>query len=179
MISDNELAQQALSNGAAFEELILRHRRQVYGTAYRMVQNHETAEEIAQESFLRAFRSLHSFRRKAKFSTWLYRITMNLCIDHLNRNHSPLNVEELGDIAADFHSPAEHLAHKERQQWLEREIQMLPPKQKSILVLRIFQEMPFKDIANVVGCSTNAAKVNYRHALVRLKERFNNSREDL
>jgi len=177
--SDSELAQKALKEDrAAFNELVLRHRKHIYETAYHMVRNHETAEEIAQETFLRAFRSLHTFRGKASFSTWLYRITMNLCINELNRTRM-LTTSNILETAEEFISPAQNMVDRERQHWLEQEIQALPPTQKSVLVLRIYQEMPFNEIARILQCTTNAAKVNYQHALLKLKDRVSKLTEDL
>jgi RNA polymerase sigma-70 factor (ECF subfamily) len=177
--SDNELVQRALrEDRAAFNELVVRHRKHIYETAYHMVRNHETAEEIAQETFLRAFRSLHTFQRKASFSTWLYRITMNLCINELNRTRVFTN-SDMPERAEAFISPVQEMVERERQKWLEREIQALPPTQKSVLILRIYQDMPFKEIARILECTTNAAKVNYRHALLKLKEKVGKLTEDL
>jgi RNA polymerase sigma-70 factor (ECF subfamily) len=143
-----------------------------------MVRSHETAEEIAQETFLRAFRSLRSFRREASLTTWLYRITMNLCMNELNRKPIVGNCDP-ADLPAETASPIEHMAERERQLWVEREIQELPFKQRSVLVLRVFREMAFKEIGQVLGCSANAAKVNYRHAIVKLQKRFRNCCEEL
>jgi RNA polymerase sigma-70 factor (ECF subfamily) len=169
--SDSELAKKALKEDrAAFNELVVRHRKHIYETAYHMVRNHETAEEIAQETFLRAFRSLHTFRGKASFSTWLYRITMNLCINELNRTRV-LTTSNILETAGEFISPAQNM--------VDQEVQALPPTQKSVLVLRIYQEMPFKEIARILQCTTNAAKVNYQHALLKLKDRVSKLTEDL
>lgn len=179
MVPDNELIQRVLSGDrASFDELVLRHRKRVYETARRMVRNHETAEEIAQETFLRAFRSLHSFRREASFTTWLYRITMNLCMNELNRKPMAGDSDP-ADLPAETASPIEHMAERERQLWVEREVRELPFKQRSVVVLRIFRDMAFKEIAQVLGCSPNAAKVNYRHAILKLQKKYRNCCEEL
>jgi RNA polymerase sigma-70 factor (ECF subfamily) len=134
-----------------------------------MVGSAESAEEISQETFIRAFNGLRSFRRKASFGTWLYRITMNLCYDELKKHSEQVELSPDFAIADASESPSEKIADAERKLWLERQIQKLPFKQKSVLVLRIFRGMPFKDVAKAVGCSTNSAKVNYRHAILKLK----------
>ncbi|RJP21659.1 MAG: sigma-70 family RNA polymerase sigma factor [Candidatus Abyssobacteria bacterium SURF_5] len=179
MASDFELIQRVLSgDGAAFNELVLRHRKHVYETAYRMVRNHEVAEEIAQEAFIRAYRGLGSFRREAGFTTWLYRITMNLCFNELNRKKE-ISEPNATVTAFENASAVENMVREERREWLERQIEALPVKQKSVLILRVFREMPFKDIARIVGCSAGAAKVNFRHAFLKLKEQSKNLREEL
>jgi len=178
--SDNELVGKFLSGDrTAFDELVIRHQKQVYSIAYRMVRRAETAEEIAQETFIRAFRSLRSFRQKASLNTWLYRITMNLCCDELKRrpNEVELDPETPGANTADY--PPEKMAEEERKEWLERQIDALPFKQKSAVVLRIFQGMSFREIGHAIGCSTGSAKVNYRHALLKLKDARANLYEEL
>ena len=182
MIPDNELIERFLSgDSTAFDELVNRHQRQVFATAYRMVGNAETSEEIAQETFIRAFKSLRSFRRKASFNTWLYRITMNLCYDELKRHQQRVELAPAAAVdsgkAAD--SPDETMAKEERKVWLARQIESLPFKQRSALVLRIFQSMSFKEIARTLGCSAVSARVNYRHAILKLKDAVATSGEEL
>jgi len=183
VISDNELIERSLAgDSTAFDELVIRHQRRVFATAYRMVRNAETAEEIAQETFVRAFKGLRSFRRKAGFNTWLYRITMNLCYDELKRHQKggELNREVAytsgGRVVA---LPHEQMAREERTMWLERQIASLPFKQRSALVLRIFQDMSFKEVARTLGCSSVSARVTYRHAILKLKDAWARSEEEL
>ena len=183
MASDKELIARFLGGErAAFDELVMRHREQVCATAYRMVRNAETAEEIGQEAFIRAFRGLGKFRQKANFKTWLYRISMNLCYDEFSRRKkaTELNPQAGGATAgATVDAPHERLASEERKQWLEREIETLPFKQKSTLTLRIFQEMSFKEIGRALDCSAGSARVNYRHAILKLKDALAHSGEEL
>lgn len=183
MASDKELIGRFLDGErAAFDELVVRHREQVCAIAYRMVENAETAEEIAQEAFIRVFKGLGKFRQKANFTTWLYRITMNLCYDEFSRRKkaSELNLQSGGETApATAEAPHESLASEERKEWLEQQILTLPFKQKSTLMLRIFQEMSFKEIGRVLGCTAGSARVNYRHAILKLKDAFAHSGEEL
>jgi len=177
--SDKELIGRFLDGErAAFDELVVHHRERVHATAYRMVGNAETAEEIAQEAFIRVFRGLGKFRQKANFTTWLYRITMNLCYDEFSRRkkETQLHQQVAGATVDTRH---ESLAGEERKQWLERQIETLPFKQKSTLTLRIFQEMSFKEIGRALGCSAGSARVNYRHAILKLKDALAHSGEEL
>lgn len=162
----------------AFDELVIRHQKQMYLTAYRMVGDAETAEEIAQEAFIRAFKGLRSFRHKAHFSTWLYRIIMNLCYTELKRRkkESAMKTEAVRNTSSPLH---EKMAHAERMSWLERQINLLPFKQKSALTLRIFQGLSFKEIGHSMGCSAGSARVNYRHAFLKLKDALIRSGEEL
>ncbi len=176
---DSELIKRFLEGDReAFDELVVRHQKQMYSTAYRMVGDAETAEEIAQEAFIRAFKGLRGFRHKANFSTWLYRIIMNLCYTELKRRmkESEMTRETVGNTFSPLH---ETMAHEERRSWLERQIQLLPFKQKSALTLRIFQGLSFKEIGRSIGCSAGSARVNYRHALLKLKDALIRSGEEL
>ena len=186
MVSDKELIERFLGGErAAFDELVVRHREQVYATAYRMVSNVETAEEIAQETFIKAFRALGSFRGKAGFNTWLYRITMNLCHDEFKKRSrrpdmsSGLSAEfALEKTPAPGPAPGENLEREERRHRLERFIEALPFKQRSTLTLRVFREMSFREIGQTLGFSAGSARVNYRHAVLRLRESMGQSGED-
>ena len=184
MGSDRELIERFLAGErVAFDELVVRHREQVYAAAFRMVRNAETSEEIAQETFIRAFKGLRRFRQKANFKTWLYRITMNLCYDEFSRRKKEAGrVEGLshpGVGVATAESPHDRLATAERREWLEGRIDELPFKQKSTLTLRIFEGMSFKEIGRALGCSAGSARVNYRHAVLKLKDAVAHSGEDL
>ncbi len=168
---------------AAFDELVVRHREQVYAAAFRMVRNAETSEEIAQETFIRAFKGLRRFRQKANFKTWLYTITMNLCYDEFSRRKKETGrMEALSNTdagVATVEPPHERLANEERREWLKCRIDDLPFKQKSTLTLRIFEGMSFKEIGRTLGCSEGAARVNFRHAVLKLKDAVARSGEEL
>ncbi len=180
MISDNELVRRFRSGDEeALNTLIARHQRRVYAAAFRMVGNPEEAEEIAQETFIRAIKGLNKFRGKSKFNTWLYRITMNLCYDEFRRRQYQPELGPETEVSSNAPSPVETLAEQERKNWLEGRISSLPFKQKSVLILRVFENMSFKDIARSLGCTTNSAKVNYHHAVVSLKKALADFGEDL
>ncbi len=182
MATDNELIERFLSGDrTAFDELLVAHEKNVYAVAFRVVGNAGTVEEIAQETFIRAFRGLAGFRRKASFGTWLYRITMNLCYNELKRHRETVELDPdfAGNEVDKAPHPGEKMAEQERKVWLERQIQTLPFKQRSVLALRIFQNMSFKEIARSVGCSTVSAKVNFRHAMLKLKTMVAQSGEGL
>ncbi len=183
MASDKELIERFLEGDrTAFDELVVRHRERIFATAYRMVENAETAEEIAQETFIKAFKGLRSFRGKANVKTWLYRITMNLCYDEFSRRKREAEAHSgagLSFSGAPADAPHENLERKERSAWLERQTAKLPFKQKSTLMLRIFQGMTFREIGQALGCTAGSARVNYRHAVLKLKEAMARSGEEL
>ena len=179
MTPDTELIKRFLAGQReAFDELVVRHQKQIYLTAYRMIGNAEIAEDIAQETFIRAFKGLRSFRHKSNFTTWLYRITMNLCYTELKRRkkETEMRPEPVHTASSPLH---EKMADKERMSWLERHIDSLPFKQKSALTLRIFQGLSFKEIGQTIGCTAGSARVNYRHAILKLKDTLLRSGEEL
>jgi RNA polymerase sigma-70 factor (ECF subfamily) len=179
VLPDDELIRKSLAGDRrAFDELVVRYRKQVYLTAYRMVENAEIAEEIAQETFLRAYRQLRSFRRKARFTTWLYRITMNLCYTELKRS-----AKENTPVPPAVNNSSDRvpgkLMEEERMAWLKRQIALLPFKQRAAVTLRTFQNMSFNEIGHSLGCTAGSARVNYRHAILKLKEALKRSGEEL
>jgi RNA polymerase sigma-70 factor (ECF subfamily) len=155
-----------LGDATAFEELVERHQRPVYSLIYRMTRNTADAEELAQEVFVRAYRSLRDFRRASGLKTWLFRIAINLSIDHLRRaRRAP---EFLPPPEAD-----EGMGSLERtglQVRLDAIIGRLPEKQRATLVLRIFHDLSFREIAEVLGSPIGTVKANYHHAVTQLRE---------
>ncbi len=156
----------------AFDELVERHRRGTYRLAYRLLGNHADADDLAQEAFFRAYRSLSHFRGESSFRTWLTRIVLNLAADRKKdpaiRYHVPL--EELPIHALPV-VPATPGGGRVGEETLRRAVGQLPPRQRETLILRIFQEMKFQEIASVMGCTVGTAKANFFHALRRLRQR--------
>ncbi len=158
----------------AFDRLVERHRRAVYQLCYRFVGNHEDASDLAQEVFLRAYRALSRFQGRSTFSTWLYRIGVNLCLDRVSARRPPHEaletVREVGAIDAE--DPEETLIRAEQAARVRAAIAQLPPKQRATLVLRVYRGLPHEEIARILGSSVGAAKANLFHALANLKKRL-------
>lgn len=156
---------------AAFDVVVARHRRQVYQLCYRYVGNHEDAADLAQDAFIRAFKGLKGFKGASSFSTWLYRIAVNVCLNRLAvkaPKGQPLEVGELVDLRAE--RPDASLLRDERAAEVRAAIRQLPPKQRATLILRIYHELPHEEIAGILGSSVGAAKANLFHALANLKK---------
>lgn len=160
----------------AFDLLVQRHQREVYRLTYRMARNQEDAKDLAQEAFLQAFRSLAGFGRKSSFYTWLYRIAMNLCLNHLKARPRAPSGWEPGEIEAGLPDPGEDalgtLLADERRQALVEAIEALPPQQKATLTLRVHQGLSHKEIAEILECSEGTAKANYFHAVRALQAKL-------
>jgi len=178
--ADFELIDRFLrGDGTAFEELVLKRQRKVYNLAYRMTRNAEDARDVSQEAFLQVYKHLGRFDRRSSFSTWLYRIVVNLCINHLNRgSRSPHRVV---DEAPEPVDPSEgslgQLEEKERQDALARAIETLPPQQRASLTLRVHHQLAHREIAEILGVTEATAKVHYFHAVKALRQRLAHLRE--
>lgn len=157
-------------DSSAFDCLVEYHRRDVYRLAYRLVGNHADADDLAQEAFLRIYRSLHRFRGDASFRTWLTRIVLNLATDRrrelATRRDSPL------DGVEEPHQPdaLDRLGFLKREA-IRKAVGQLPRRQRETLILRVFQEMKFHEIALVMGCTVGTAKANFFHAVRGLRQR--------
>lgn len=154
----------------AFDSLVRRHQRGMWRLVRRYLRNDADASDVTQQAFVRAFRSLERFRGDASVRTWLYRIGINLALNHL-RDHAREQPTEIGEDA--LTAPAvgvSALVAAERGARLRAAVAQLPPKQKLVLELRVFDDLPFREVAALADCSENAAKVSFHYAVKRLRE---------
>jgi RNA polymerase sigma-70 factor (ECF subfamily) len=153
---------------AAFGRLVERHQRDVYRLCFRYVNQHEDAADLTQEAFLRAYRAIRSFRGESAFSTWLYRIAVNVCrtFRTTRRWH-----EELTESAAVVSGGEvlERMQRLERTRAVRDAVARLPAKQKATLVLKVYQDLTHEQVAAILGTSVGTAKANLFHALANLR----------
>jgi RNA polymerase sigma-70 factor (ECF subfamily) len=154
---------------AAFDELMRRHERPIYSLAMRYLRDHDEASDIMQRTFLKAFEKLHGFERRSLFRTWLYRIAVNLCKNRLRDEGRWQKVDPEEEKSLQEPPTVEgSIESEQRQSALLESVEKLPPKQRQILELRVFGELSFREIAAVMDCTENAAKVNYHYAVKNL-----------
>ena len=162
----------------AFEELVRRHEKRVYAVALRSSGSPEDAEDITQEVFLRAWRSIEEFRGDSGFSTWLFRITMNLCVDHARHKHAqpqtqPLVMGEeeserpLPDTAP---TPEEHLDNSELGRELAAALDEVSEEHRRIVLLRDVSGMSYTEIAEVLEISEGTVKSRQSRARIALRK---------
>jgi len=172
MADDAVLVRQCLAGDtSAFDVLVERHRRQVYQVCYRFVNNHEDASDLAQDAFLRAYRALHTFKGNSAFSTWLYRVAINVCLNRVSAKQAPtepLDQREHQDVRGAL--PDREVLRQEQAATVRAAIARLPKKQRATMILRMYHELPHDEIAAILGSSVGAVKANFFHALANLKK---------
>lgn len=161
---------------AAFEELYRISKAEVYTLAYRLTGNEEDAHDVAQEAYIRAFRSLKRFRGDARFSTWMHRITANCALTFLAKRNKGRHEELSSDesVADDRpESSPEMMAEAEFvRDRLTEALSDLPPRLRAVVVLRDVYDLPHEAIATELGISQEAAKVRLHRARRKLRERL-------
>jgi RNA polymerase sigma-70 factor (ECF subfamily) len=175
--TDTELVAATLQGDRdAFGVIVERHGRHVYQLCYRFAGNHQDASDLAQDVFIRAFRSLRTFKGNSALGTWLYRIAVNVSLNKVSAN--AVELERLDarsraqdvSLASDAESAADVLLRGERAARVRAAIARLPKKQRATLILRVYHDLPHDEIARILGSSVGAVKANFFHALNNLKK---------
>ncbi len=155
---------------SAFTALVIKYRETVYRLARRLLGSHEDGADITQEVFLRAYRALPRFDGRAHLRTWLYRITVNLCLDHqARRRHLWVELEEGTAEAPPQAEPAARAQAAATARAIARAVAALPPRQRATVALRLYQDLPYAEIAQILGCSEGTVKATMFAALRRLR----------
>lgn len=159
----------------AYGELVTRHQRAIYRLALRFTGDHGVAEDVVQESFIKAYQKINFFEERSSFKSWLFRIAINTC---KNRWRGKTHLEvDIADVVIGVEETATRgLELEETQKLLQVEVQKLPERQRTALSLRIFEDMSFQEIAKIMDCPYDTAKANYRHAVLKLKKVFTDHR---
>ncbi|HVO09935.1 MAG TPA: sigma-70 family RNA polymerase sigma factor [Vicinamibacteria bacterium] len=152
----------------AFDRLVVRYQRDIYRLCYRYVNDHEDANDLAQEAFLKAWRAIGRFRGESRFSTWLYRIAVNACLNHraLRRPATEELKDSLPDPGRGALSAVESADESRR---VREAVARLPERQRATLILKVYQELSHEEVAAVLGSSVGTVKSNLFHALANLR----------
>jgi RNA polymerase sigma-70 factor, ECF subfamily len=173
----------------AFEVLLTRHRKPIYNFILRFVMVPAQAEDLLQETFLRVIKGAESYERQAKFTTWLYTIARNLCVDASRRGKhrkaasldAPLDEEGGGamlDMVPDGGAVVDRqVIGKQVGEQIQRAVAQLAEEQREVFIMRELLDMPFKEIATIVGCPENTVKSRMRYALEKLREALEEYRD--
>ena len=162
----------------AFNELVNRYQAKIHSLVYKYVPNSETAKDLSQEIFIKAYRALPNFKRQSAFYSWLYRIAVNLCIDFIRQQKrgQPLSFEDLPTGGNDEPAlndvnplPPDQIETKELGQIIGQAVQQLPPKQQHVFNLRYHDGLQLKEIAAQLDRSEGTIKAHLHHAHKRLR----------
>jgi RNA polymerase sigma-70 factor (ECF subfamily) len=156
-------------NRDAFDRLVERYQRDVYRLCYRYLNNHEDANDAAQDAFLRAYRAIGRFRGDSAFSTWLYRIAVNTCLNY-RAARKPAG-SELPDALVDPRPGAQARVEKdERSRRVREAVSRLPEKQRATVILKVYHDLTHEEVAGVLGSTVGTVKANLFHALGNLRK---------
>lgn len=181
--ADEDLMERfAAGDTGAFEVLLKRHERGVYNFIYRLIRNREVANDLLQETFLRVVKNARRYSRKAKFTTWLYTIARNQCIDTVRKarhrdhasldqpaRHNPEGRTLMERLPGASPNGFDHADAGEMKVRIEQAIAQLSDEQREVFVMRQFMQLKFNEIAEVVGVSENTIKSRMRYALENLR----------
>lgn len=151
----------------AFAEIVELYKDKLYHLAYRMMNNRQEAEDVVQESFLRVFKNLDRYDENQKFSTWIYRIATNLCIDRLRKRRPVYSLDAETDhegldgysmLPSDDRTPESELLLSETQKLIRDAVETLPVKYKSIMILRYLQDLSLQEISEVLDLPVTTVK---------------------
>lgn len=166
----------------AFGEIVEIYKNKVFQICYRMLGNRHEAEDIAQEAFIRAFINIHTFNVSLKFSTWLYRIATNLCIDRIRKKKPDfyLDAEVSGtegltmysQLAADSALPEDELESLELQETIQKEILKLPDKYRSVIVLKYIEELSLNEISEILDLPLGTVKTRVHRGREALRQQL-------
>ncbi|HVB38327.1 MAG TPA: sigma-70 family RNA polymerase sigma factor [Vicinamibacterales bacterium] len=171
------MAHSMRGDAESFNQLIVRWERPIYALAYRVIGREEDARDVCQETFLRAFRAIGGFRGQSKFSSWLYRIALNLCRDWIRRERRAPVVQapegvDLVDLAS-AREPVESIedlvARHDLSRRVARAMAVLPEEQRTAIILKEYHGLTFQEIATLVGCPLSTVKTRLYQGLVVLR----------
>lgn len=189
--SDKDLVSSYINgNPLALDELVLRHQQRVLSFINSKVRNHQLAEDIFQDAFVKVIKSLKSgkYNEEGKFLPWLMRISHNLVIDYFRQNKrmpkaaqsKSLENFDIFDVIGNGEKSEEHVIMEDEQtQILRRLIAELPDEQKDVLMMRHYEDLSFKEIAEKTGVSINTALGRMRYALINIRKLLEENNVDL
>ncbi len=179
-IPDQELVDRLLSEASrnsAFQELVTRYQERLYWHVRKMVLNHDDADDVLQNTFIKVWKSLGQFRGESSLFTWLYRIATNESITFINsrKRHSLVSMNEVSDYLKNRLEADDYLEGSDIQKKLQKAILTLPDKQRLVFNMRYFEEMPYQQMSEILDTSVGALKASYHHAARKVEEFISNN----
>ena len=182
MISYNEkeiiaLLQEKDRQKEAFSRIVAQYSEQLYWQIRRMVLFHDDANDLLQNTFIKAWINIDYFRAEAKLSTWLYRIAMNECLTFLNKQRaaSTVSIDDAESETIEKLEGDSYFSEDKAQRLLQRALLTLPEKQRMVFNLKYYQEMKYEEMSEIFGTSVGALKASYHHAVKKIENFFKDS----
>jgi len=181
MTTDEELVARSREGDLdSFNQLVVRWERPIYALAYRVIGREEEARDVAQETFLRAYRALGGFKGQAKFSSWLYRITLNLCRDWIRRerrtpvSQAPegIDIIELAGETEPSESIEDLVSRRELGRAVAKAMALLPEEQRTAIILKEYHGLTFQEIADMLECPLSTVKTRLYQGLTVLRKQL-------
>jgi RNA polymerase sigma-70 factor (ECF subfamily) len=177
------VARSVAGDTESFDQLILRWERPIYALAYRTIGREEDARDIVQDTFLRAYRALPGFKGQAKFSSWLYRIALNLCRDWMRRQRRTptvptpegVDISELASEQGPVESIEDLVARREMSRAVALAMKELPDEQRTAIILKEYHGLTFQEIADLQGCPLSTVKTRLYQGLSVLRRNLEQS----
>ena len=172
-MDDRDLVVRAQAgDGEAYGRLVELHQPRIYATLARLTHDHDLALDLTQDAFIRAWEELDGFERRSAFSTWLYRIAVRLAFDALRRER-PRGESDSTDRLVDVEArPDERTAVEDEASLLRRRIRELPEMQRAVVTLRTWNDLSYREIAEILGTTEGSARVSFHHAITRLRTSY-------
>ncbi len=186
MFQEEELVKRTLQGDTkAFEELVQQYESKIYALAYRYMGNEDDAYDMSQEAFIKAYRSLRSFKGHSSFGTWLYRVTTNVCLDELRRRKrrivpisldEPLATREGDEVDKEIpdNTPTADILYEQKEfsQYIQDLLDQLKPDHKTAIVLRDVLDLSYEEISEVLNCSIGTVKSRISRARETLRKKI-------
>ncbi len=179
-MSEEQIIEQILNgNIQFFDNLVEKYQSMVFRTAMGFVHSKEDAEDITQDVFIKAFQSINSFRKQAGFQTWLYRITVNTSLNHLNRNKKNFFLqlsesvsEKFTQFKSGYRNPEQEAIENQKDGIIQDALNSLPEKQKIAFILSKYDELSQKQIAEIINCSEGSVEQYLQRAKLNLQKKI-------
>ena len=161
------------SQHRAFEEIVGHYGQPLYWQIRRIVVDHDDADDVLQNTFIKAWTNITTFRGDSKLSTWLYKIAYNESITFLNHKREQLSLDDVGSMVAETHESDPYFDGDNTQIMLQEAIASLPDKQKAVFNMKYFDDMKYEDMSKITGTSVGALKASYHLAVKKIEDYFN------
>lgn len=172
-MEDTKLVERAQGGDArAYGELVERHQARMYATLRKMTGDSDLAMDLTQDAFIRGWERLDKFQGRSAFSTWLYRIAVRLAYDAMERERRNVPAGLDREVEDPAPGPDRRTERRADAEILERRIAELPDVQRAVVVLRTYDDLPYREIAEILGTTETSARVSYHYAITKLRGRY-------